>query len=132
MQIDPFISFHFDFKNAVLESTWKTRYEMSEEEYKKVVLRYVEEVERTHPRFVLLDTRQAYFTINPDLQAWVSNTVRMAYEKVGLRKRAFLMSKDFIVQLSVEQIVEEGEGKIRANQRFFSEHQEALNWLLGR
>ncbi len=127
-----FIDFQFDSKSSILTSFWQTTADMSDEEYKKIVLQYVAQVQKHRPRFSLLDAREAAYTVHPTMQEWVNETIKPIYRTGGLEKTAFVMSKHFIAQLSIEQVVDEATDESHKKRRFFDSIEKAKQWLLAK
>jgi hypothetical protein len=129
IQLENYIQFEFRANESILISTWKTTIEMSDEEYQKVILKYVEEVNKNKAQYSLLDTRKAAYTVHPEMQEWVNEQVSPLYNEGSLEKTAFLMSEHFIVQISVEQVVDEGGEKLNKQRQFFDSIEKAEKWL---
>ncbi len=127
-----FIEFHFDAQFSILTSHWNTTAEMTDEEYKKTVLQYVAQVQKYHPRFSLLDARESAYTVHPIMQAWVNETVKPIYKAGMLEKTAFVMSKHFIAQLSIEQVVDEAADESHKKRQFFDSMDKARQWLIAK
>lgn len=78
---------------------------------------------------LLADTRKLNFPITPELQAWTNEHLTYVLQQNGLERTAVIMSEDFISQLAIEQIADDVEADQRSDYRFFSDYNEALDWL---
>lgn len=70
--------------------------------------------------------RQFVYTV--DIQAWIATTLATACAEAGVKKFAVINPKDFIVELSTEQTVEEA-GILPFELQRFATEEEALEWL---
>ena len=121
----------FDKNQQLLTVTWneKTK-QMCSEIFKKELTQKIELVKYHKPQIHLIDSRKFLFIISPDEQVWVSENIFPGYAQGGVHKLAFLVSKDFIAQLSIRQSIEED--KTEAFQtRYFNCESEAKRWLFG-
>lgn len=111
-----------------IEHHWSSKsYEMSEEDFKKEQLIYLEFAQHFKPKRGLVNSRDFKFTIDPQLQDWMNEHLHPYYEELGLIKAAFLMPEDFFAQFSIEQIFED----YRPFQvMYFDKEESARNWLL--
>jgi len=62
------------------------------------------------------------------LQKWLFQNYLIHFEELGILKAAFVMSKEFIVQLAIEQSVDE-DVKELFQRNYFATYNEALEWL---
>jgi hypothetical protein len=121
--------FEFDINLSLLRQNWLPQSEsMSEEEYKKEQLLMLEQIQKYLPQRMLINLTSFTFLIDPQLQAWNAAHIIPYIRAQGLKKAAFVMSSDFIAQLSVEQANEEGATQSNITQYFDSETT-ALEWL---
>ncbi|WP_291726577.1 STAS/SEC14 domain-containing protein [Bernardetia sp.] len=117
-------------ENSMLEATWfPTSEEMTEEEFKDEMLGFRELFLQHKPKKELVNTKDFLFTIHPEIQKWTDENIHKLQNEQGcLKKVAFIVSEDVIAALSVEQIFDE-ENSAAFNVRYFSERQEAEEWL---
>lgn len=102
---------------------------MNAEDYKKEFRKYVEIITQYKPKAVLPDTIDMKFTISPKLQEWTNKHIFTFSLSIGLDKAAFVVSEDFISQLSIEQTMDENEGK-KFKTKYFTNKEDARNWIL--
>jgi len=88
----------------------------------------LEQIQKYLPQRMLINLTSFTFLIDPQLQAWNAAHIIPYIRAQGLKKAAFVMSSDFIAQLSVEQANEEGATQSNITQYFDSETT-ALEWL---
>jgi len=113
-----------------LEFKWNSTTEMmTVDEFKEISIQYADFVEKHHPKKLLLDTVENKFIITPELQEWSNNEVFIRSFKAGLTIVAYLLPEDLVAQMSQEQLFDEDVSKKKAN-RYFSDKQEAIDWLL--
>ena len=124
-----YVKFDYFQKTSHIETISFENEDMTEEEYKKDMLSYVNIVEKYKPSKVLIDSSISKFVASPDLQDWTNENIIKRTLLAGLKKNAFVISKDFISQLSSEQTLEESEGA-KKNIKYFVDKDKALEWLL--
>ncbi len=103
--------------------------EMPDESYQHEMLEYARLVKEYKPEKELVDTKDFFFLIAPELQTWFEKNIVQVYHDCGLTKAALIASSDFVGQLSLEQAMNEGRGK-QLTKRFFSNELSARSWLL--
>jgi hypothetical protein len=123
-----FIAISIDKEAKLLQAVWsKESGKIDETFFRFVNEKYVEYAQTYTIEFALIDTINFQYTIRPELQEWVANTILPSLIGAGWRKIAFMMSDDFVTQLSVEQTMEERE--LPFDVKYFSDTAKALNWL---
>jgi len=116
-------------EKSILELIWKpTSANLEQEEYKKLILRWANTVESFHPKAILVDTREHYVAIVPELQQWFVEVIFPKYAASGMEKFAFIMSVDFFSQLSIEQTMEE-DSSVPFITKYFPNYEEAFVWV---
>lgn len=131
---DYFISFQYDPAYRLLVSTWNTTADMSDEEYRAVAMAYRRVCEDCKPLRSLVDSRNAAYVIPVETQDWLNRHVYPQCVAAGVRKLAFLVTQDFFTQLSLELMVSDASDHFvpdALQQRFFSDFEQARDWLLG-
>ncbi len=115
----------------ILVLVWKKSSEelnYSEAAYKFLVKKWTKVVQKHRPKEILIDARQHFMIIDPEIQTWFAKEILSEYEKSGVRKIAFVISQDFISQLSIEQVMKENQSfTFQAN--YFADDDQALDWL---
>lgn len=102
--------------------------EIGEEEYKKYILQWHDEIEFYRPVLQLVNYLNFYRPIEPHMQRWLNeNLIGPAFD-AGMKKVAFIISRDFYVQVSLEQTMAEQEGK-RIKLKYFDNELDAEKWL---
>jgi len=124
-----YISIYNFPEKSILELVWKpTSADIAEEEYKRLVSHWADTVENFHPKSILVDTREHYVAIVPELQLWFVEEIFPKYEASGMEKFAFIMSPDFFSQLSIEQTMEEAPN-VSFITKYFPNYEEAFTWI---
>lgn len=106
-----------------------THHSHQELELKADLLKFVELVEQYRPTKNLWNLNKFEITIGLELQEWIDFKVNSRELELGVTHEAFLTSDDLIHQISIEQTMDETHGK-NIKSKFFSDHGEAVRWLL--
>lgn len=114
---------------SYLQASWSEKsLEMTDQDFKdemEIELKYVEEF---NIKNYLINTLNFRFIIKPDLQTWTDQYVNVKLDELGLKKLAYVVSQDYIAQLSIKQTMEESV-KQNYDTRFFTSTEEAEEWL---
>jgi hypothetical protein len=102
--------------------------EYSEERYKELMLEWREKIEFYKPEVQLIDYMNFYKPVPLYMQKWIGENLLAPAFKAGLSKVAFIISRDFYAQVSVEQIMLNDEGK-KFIVRYFDNEAEGEKWL---
>ncbi len=102
--------------------------EMETEDFKKEMLVFAKKCEKYKPERELVYLLDMKYSIVPDVQEWINNNIFPRYKNI-IKRMAFLMPEDLIIQMSIEQTMEEktGEGFTQA---YFDSEQKARKWLM--
>jgi len=102
--------------------------ELDEEDYKTLMLEWREQIEYYKPQIQMVNYLNYYKAIPPHMQIWINdNLVKPSFE-AGLKKVAFIISRDLYVQISVEQTMQEAAGK-KFSVKYFDNEIDAEKWL---
>lgn len=123
-----FAVFRYDADHNIGYQLYKenTTAEMTEEEYKQEMLKVVELCRIYKVHNLLADTRNFLFIITPEVQEWTDKYVFAT--NIYLKKFALIVSEDFISQLALEQVIEDG-ASASFETRFFSDIGKAQEWI---
>jgi hypothetical protein len=111
-----------------IEHHWSEEsYEMTEEEFKDFQLKNLEIAREVTPKRLFVDSIHFKFTVVPEIQDWINQDLHPKFEKMGMKKIAFLMSKDFFAHFSIQQIFEECQ---YFQVGYFEKEEKAKDWLL--
>jgi len=102
--------------------------EIEEEEYKKLILSWAKEVEFYKPVYQLVNYLNFYKPVPPNMQVWINKNLIGPAFNFGMKKVAFIISRDFYVQVSLEQTMQEKEGK-KFKLKYFDNETDAESWL---
>lgn len=126
---DSYQTINFLPEHNIVEQVWKpASIDMTEEEFKSVMLKYRDALLQHKPKGVLPVMKEMQFTVTPDIQEWIDREVNIPAVKVGVRCGAFVMPVDFFSHVSVEQTMEV-ESINQFPLRYFSTREEAIAWL---
>lgn len=123
-----FAVYRYDAVNNIGYQTYKenSTNDMTEAEYKEEMRQVVHLCVSNKISKLLADTRNFFFVITPEIQEWTDTNVFA--ENIYLRKFALIVSEDFIAQLALEQVIEDGASAPFIT-RFFSDVAVAEEWL---
>jgi hypothetical protein len=99
-----FQRYKIDKGSNFLQADWFDRSEeMSDEDFKNEMEKELEYVEKFNIENYLIDTLNFRFIIKPNLQAWADTHINTKLDTLGLKKLAYVVSQDYIAQLSITQ-----------------------------
>lgn len=126
-----YISIVVEEENHLLIDTWNEQSEnLSIEEFKDLLLKFKEMVMENKVANVITDVSLFMFPMTPDLQEWsVDNITIPLLKESNYSQHAFVMPKDFIASLAIEQFTDET-NKNAVPTRYFDNIEEAREWLL--
>lgn len=125
-----FCTYYYDKETNFLIQLWTNENEqMEEEDYKNEMLNYLHFVQKYSVPIALIDLKQFNFTIAPQLQIWVDTNIAVYANKI-VGKIAFVFPQDLMVELSVDQVMTEKEGKNYKALNYFDNVKSAKDWLL--
>ncbi|MCC5946451.1 MAG: hypothetical protein JJT94_16080 [Bernardetiaceae bacterium] len=120
---------YHDEKNAMIIPVWNsTSSSLTNDLYKIEMQNYAAVVEKYTPKQLLIDCRDLYFAIAPEVQDWTNITIFPIVFAAGVRNVAVILPKEFIANLSIEQVMEEVEGT-KFFTRYFGTQDKAKEWL---
>lgn len=121
---------NFTEQHNLIEMFWLPETKnISEEEYKREVLNYLEKMLEYKPKKTIPDVRDLSFVVSIELQEWVAREIFPPLIEMGLSKVAYVMAQDLVTQLSIEQAMDEGDGS-KFTTCYFGSKEEARNWIL--
>ncbi len=120
----------YDDQHQILKGIWtKASADLSDEEYKGCVRKWLRAVIDRQATRVIVDTREMYYTIVPEIQSWFDQEIFSQLRKYKPLRIAFILGEDVFTRISVEQTIEEdSHAAFFAN--YFSNEETALAWLL--
>lgn len=104
---------------------------MSDDEWKDLMKKLLEVTKNCKPKYILDDNTERLYSYSPEMQAWTLEVFIETWHKNGLKKYVQILPKDFIGELSAEQIVEMANinfSEIFEN-TFVATLDEAVRWL---
>jgi len=116
----------FDEQSKIVHDTWKNTVKLDNDKYLTEMTRIAENVELYKPKGLLVNAINFEYGITPETQEWINKNIFNRFAEAGVTKIAMIMSTDFITALSLEQVMEEGEGFVS---HFFAKVEDGLSWL---
>jgi hypothetical protein len=102
---------------------------MLDSEFRAELIKYVEVAEKYQPLKSFVDTKYFLMPVVPETQEWINANIHQRSLNAGIKKFAYLVSKDLFSQVSIEQSMDEGNAKYFFDTRYFDEESEAMLWL---
>lgn len=125
-----YVTFWWSKEVKVIKSTWHESTELlSEKGFRAQLLHEVEVLKKYRPEGYIVDTCNFRFTITPKFQEWIDKNIFPHYGASGVKRVAFVASKEFIAQLSIEQAAAPIQERHGISQTFFDEENEAFLWV---
>ena len=114
----------------IVELTWKNpgENEPEEEVFKAHLFLLVKFLEEYKSESFLVDSRQYHVIMSIHLQEWHDKYIIPEYNKIGVKRIAFIMPEDVIAAATIEQSFEEDNAR-NLNVQYFATEEEARNWL---
>lgn len=125
----PYLTLEVVPENRLIKVIWSPETAtMTDDIFKAELTKYAEIAEQYHPHFSFVDTSAFAMTIVPETQEWVQENIHPRSLKAGIQKFAYMVSKDFFSQVSIEQTMEDS--GVSFTTKYFDNQQDAINWLL--
>lgn len=102
---------------------------MTKDVYKAEMKNYLQVVEEYEPTRLLIDCREFYFPIEPEIQEWIDKNIFPKVLNVGVKYVAIVIPSELIANLSVQQAMEEQEG-LKFTTRYFDNREDAKKWVV--
>ncbi|OJJ13978.1 hypothetical protein BKI52_44730 [marine bacterium AO1-C] len=125
-----FCQHYYNGDKKMLKQVWTNNSaSMTTEDFKSVMLAYVDLYKQYEVQQVLVDSRKMRYLVEPEVQDWVNANVIAALIPY-LKKLAFLLSSDIFEEVSIKQAMEEQQEDIPFETKYFEDEQQAIDWLL--
>jgi chorismate mutase len=117
----------YDKALSLITNVW-TDAEMTDDDFQKEILVWVEQIEQYKPKNLIADTRKFNYAITVEMQDWNANETFPRIIAAGVEKFAIVESKELVAQMSIQQTMEEEQtGKMQ--NKYFETIEEALEWV---
>ncbi|TAG46758.1 MAG: hypothetical protein EAZ31_00060 [Cytophagia bacterium] len=117
-----------DYDSSMMILHWfDSTNDWTDEDFKQENLNIVRVVAHYKPTYLLSLSQEFRHIITPDEQLWLVDNVFKPHYENGVRKMAILMSRDFVPQVSLEQLIDETS---MIPNGIFTTEEEARTWLL--
>ncbi|MCC5946184.1 MAG: hypothetical protein JJT94_14735 [Bernardetiaceae bacterium] len=126
------LNLYFNNDTAIIKMEWTDASEgLDAEGFKTEMLNYINHATDKNAKAVLTDARHYAFPITPDVQEYIVENILTRYDEIGMKKQAFVVSSDFIAQLSIEQTISDGEASnLKFKTAYFETEKQATDWIL--
>lgn len=125
-----FLEIRYDTNSGIIWDKWsKDTIKMTVNEFQKEITQWKNAIISQKVKFAIIDATDMAFSIAPSVQEWVNINITAPTIQAGLQKMAFIVSQEFITQLSIEQTMDENADKI-LQVRYFTNESKASIWLL--
>lgn len=111
-------------------NTWLSESKnLDNEAFKEEVSEQAKVALEKSPSAFITDATSFLFTMHPEVQEWVNNTIFQDMRQAGVKKLALLLSNDIVTQLSIEQLIDDDpiKGFVTV---FFDDIEKAKEWIL--
>lgn len=115
-------------KSLITHKALPTTSEMSLEEFKQEMFRFVELCEQLLPTRDLVNLMNMNYIITPEVQEWVNSEIFPRFENI-IQQIALLLPSGIFESVALEQTMEE-EGAQKFTQKYFDNEDQALKWLM--
>ncbi len=123
----------YDKDKNLLEIEWQEQVlELDEDEYKDVLYEVHQLLFNYPTKYILHNAQNFVYPFTQELNNWIKEHITKAIlEKVGVKRVAYIFPKDYLTKVGLELLID----RVQALspfiiRRFFSNREEALNWLL--
>lgn len=118
---------YFVNENLLIQTWNKGSNNATDSEFISEMLHLADYINQTKPKKLLVDMREFNFPVAPEQQDWVNKNVNKLLVE-HQTKTAFVVSSDLFTSISVEQTLNDNEGK-KVFRKFFDNYQNAKDWL---
>lgn len=125
----PFLTVYLNQKARLFECTWhKEDREMKDSELIEHLEEFAKLFSQYQVRGFYVDTRQYHAIMSIEIQEWHDEHIVPKYIEGGVEKIAFVMTKDFMPALTIEQAFDEPQAQ-KLKTRFFEDEMKAKKWI---
>lgn len=105
--------------------------DMRDEDWKDLMKQLAGVTDKYKPKYILDDNSNRLYAYPPEMQEWTLNLFLPIWNKNGLKKYVSILPRDFIGELSAEQIHELANFKFSDifENTFVGSYDEAVKWL---
>jgi len=128
----PFAIAKFDAAKALYTLTYLPETaNMRDKDWKDLMTELLVITNTLKPKYILDDNQDRLYAYSPEIQDWTLRLFIETWQKNGLKKYVQVLPKDFINELSAEQIVELANLKFSEvfDNTFVKTIEEAIEWL---
>ena len=124
-----FIEISFDgAKKNIINKWFSITEQMSDEEYKAEMLKFVDLAKENKPTYHLINSLEFRYAITIEMQEWTNVTIFPQLIEVGVKKIAFLVSSEIVAQMAIEQTLDESNASA-FQVKYFDKEADACAWF---
>lgn len=126
---DNYLTMQYDAQKNLLITVWLSESEKLDDELIKQEIENTAKItEKYSPRFKIADDRNRNFMYSIEIQKWVADKLKTAYDNAGVEKFAILLPENIINQVSTEQTIAEANA-IEDRVQQFTSIKDAMEWF---
>jgi hypothetical protein len=122
----------FDYEKELYTLTYLPEtVNMRDAEWKSLMEELLVVTDKLKPKYILDDNRDRLYAYSPEIQDWTLKLFLNTWIKNGLKKYVQVLPRDFIGELSAQQIVELGNLMFSdvLEKTFVATYEDAVRWL---
>jgi len=96
--------------------------------FKSDLMQFLDILRKYHPDKNLWNLALFEIIIEPELQGWIDKNINNTETDLGVKREAFILPDDMIIELSIEQTMDESYGKSIITKLFLN-YEQAKDWL---
>lgn len=124
-----YLTMQYDAQKSLLITVWLSESEKLDDELIKKEIENTSNItEKYSPRFKIADDRRRNFMYSIEIQKWVADKLKTAYDNAGVEKFAILLPEDLVNQISTEQTIAEANA-IKDRVQQFTSVEDAMEWF---
>lgn len=124
-----YLTMQYDAQKSLLITVWLSESEKLDDELIKKEIENTSNItEKYSPRFKIADDRKRNFMYSIEIQKWVADKLKTAYDNAGVEKFAILLPEDLVNQISTEQTIAEANA-IKDRVQQFTSVEDAMEWF---
>ncbi len=104
--------------------------DLDAEDFKKEMLNFLDAVDKTGVKKLIVDALQAVYPLTEDIGQWIFDVITRGFIDRGVTRIAYLYPSDYLTKLGLESFLGDANLKIREIKRnVFDDVDKAVEWL---
>ncbi len=127
-----FYQIYYDPDNNLIEYRWGNAIlDLNEDEYKDILLEAYNFLFDTNVLYLIQNFKNAIYPVTPEFQEWLAAYItKNIYEKIGIKRIAFVMPEDFLSRIGVELLIKRAQAETPTIvRRYFDNLENAITWI---